>query len=283
MPDATTITQPPSITTTVKIDAPRDTLPLAANDPSRQAAPATPPAGPTPVVAPGATTLPAGSTAPGADAAKAAADAAAAAKAAEAAKTKTPDPAVDPNAPPVRKTLIDETVTAPPEVKKAEAPPVVVDPNAPKYDLKAPEKSLLTADDLKAIENYGREHKLAPEVAQLLVNRESRVVEQVRAATQVEARATLNKMYDDFESQAAKDPDLAGPKFAAAKALANRALVNMPHVTKLLKGSPYGSDPAVLKDLAAIGKLLQEDKPIEGHSHTATDLRSAGERWFGTK
>ena len=282
MPDATTIAPAPGITTTVKIDTPRDTMPLAANDPARLAAPITPPAGPTPVIAP-KDSLPSGITAPGVDAAKVAADAAAAAEAAKTKSTPAADAPADPNKPAARKTLLEDGVTAPPEVKKTDAPAPVIDPNAPKYDLKAPEKSLLTADDLKAIENYGREHKLAPEVAQLLVNRESKVVEQVRAATQVEARATLNKMYDDFEAQAAKDPDLAGPKFAAAKALANRALVNMPHVTKLLKGSPYGSDPAVLKDLAAIGKLLQEDKPIEGASHAGTDLRSPAERWFGTK
>ena len=180
---------------------------------------------------------------------------------------------------PKQLSLLDGDQPAAPPAQPQDAPPAEVT-----YQLKAPEKSPLTGDDLKAIEAFARERKLSPADAQALVERESATITKLQTAQQDKAKKDFDGLWDKFAAETNADPQIGGAKLKETVALANRALAlpGAEGFSKMLKASPWANHAETLKFLAAVGRLTTEDHIASGAPASATVTKSPAQRWFPT-
>lgn len=162
------------------------------------------------------------------------------------------------------------------DVTTEEAKPIETKPDADAeieitYSLKAPEKSALTAEDVKNIEAWAKEKHVSQEVAQAVVERESKLIETVKQASDAAAKAGVEKLYETWAAEAQKDPVIGGAKWAETQANAKRALNIDPDFKALISTSPFGNHPKVLAFLAKVGALTREDSRPNGGSVTTAE------------
>lgn len=167
---------------------------------------------------------------------------------------------------------------AAPEVVPTDAPPSEI-----VYTLKAPEKSALTADDLKAVEAFARERKLSPEAAQAIVDRDAKIAEAHKTKSDAAAQASVDKIQTTWKEQSLQHPSLGGQNWKKTVDLVDRALVDEPELHALLKTSPLRFHPAVVGYLAKQGAKTREDQPPAASSAAATQTKSPSQRWFPKK
>lgn len=148
------------------------------------------------------------------------------------------------------------------------------------YALTAPEKSALTADDVKAVEAFARERKLSPEAAQAIVDRDAKQFDAFKAKHEAAATDGFNKLYDTWAEQSAKDPVIGGAKWKETQSLARRALNIDPDFKALISTSPFGNHPKVLAFLAKVGAMTTETTPPAASSAPPIQDKPAAARWF---
>lgn len=154
----------------------------------------------------------------------------------------------------------DPKATSPtPEPTKVGAKPAV-DAEI-KYELKMPEGSKLGAEHAKQVEAFAKEHKIAPELAQKLLERDH-----AQLQAQIEALHSRSK---EWRASVESDKDLGGQNFNATKEHAYRALQKFDRNGELraeLEATGYGNHPAFVRFVAAIGKAMSEDTIHSGEA-----------------
>lgn len=147
---------------------------------------------------------------------------------------------------------------AAPAPKPEDAAPAVI------YNLKAPDKSSLTAAHLTDIETFAKERKISPEAAQAIVERESKLIDGAITAQNEKARTDLTALTATWKDQARNDPTIGGPKWSDTVKMVDRALVNEPALYDLLKSSGFSHHPVVVAFLARQGAKTVEMAPPTG-------------------
>ncbi len=154
----------------------------------------------------------------------------------------------------------EKTPEAKTEPKKDEKPA------APdKYDLKAPEGSLLAAPHLEKIAAFARERGFSQEQAQAMVEHESAGMKSYIDGQVSEFKKTA---FEDWPKQAEAHPDLGGGdpvKFKESVALANRAFEQFatPELKAICKSEGWGNHPEFVRAWRNVGKAMQDDKFIQ--------------------
>lgn len=158
------------------------------------------------------------------------------------------DPAAKPAAPPSG------------EVK----PPTAEPPKPVVYDLKLPEKSLLTKADVDAMAAHAKEKGLAPEQAQALLNERSQAVAQY---VEVQTKNLAEQSSKVWVEQLRSDKDFGGDKFNQTCELAHRAFTRFADadLVKDVKATGLANHPAFVKAWARVGRAMAEDKIIPGN------------------
>ena len=164
---------------------------------------------------------------------------------------------------------------ATPEVKVEEKKdePKAEEKVAPeKYDLKLAEGSLLDVSALGRIEAFAKQQGLSNEEAQALVDKQ-----QAEVATFVEDRKVM------WHKQASEDKDIGGENFAKNAELAKRAFERVaPEGLKAeMDRTGYGNHPLVLKMFVNLGRMMADDKFVQG-GQAAAASKSAAELLYGT-
>lgn len=152
------------------------------------------------------------------------------------------------------------TTTAEPTTATTAAPATA--PAAPEtpveYAFNLPEGVELDEKGAEGLTALAREHKLAPEAAQKLVD---------LYAERVQAQANAFKdMVTGWETEVKKDPEIGGDKLAATITVAKTAIdkYGSPALLGLLDSSKMGSHPEVIKFLHKVGMTLKEDTVVTG-------------------
>lgn len=141
------------------------------------------------------------------------------------------------------------------------------------YEFKAPEGVTLDAARVAEFTAFAQEHKMAPEVAQKLVD----------MASQAEVSSTQARIAQvtAWADEVKADKALGGDKLPESVATAKKALdLGPPELRDLLNTTGLGNHPAVFKWAHAIGKALSVDRFVAG-SATDGDTRTMAERLYG--
>ena len=139
--------------------------------------------------------------------------------------------------------------------------PKPVDPTAEiKYDLKVPEGSTLGAEDAAAVTAFAKEHKIAPEVAQKLLEREGAVVKSFMDA-QV---ANFDAKKTEWVAALATDKEIGGVNQTASLEAAYKAVQRFgdAELTAELAKTGYGNWPPLVRFAARIGKAMSEGRIV---------------------
>lgn len=181
-------------------------------------------------------------------------------------------------APPVETALGSGEVVKPPETgteaavdpKKDEAPPAEV-----KYEFKdAPE-----GYDTKQLEAFAREHKLSPEAAQKVLEREKAVADSVQGdfAKKFEELTTKGWL-----EELKADKVLGGPKYEESRAQANRAWDTAPvELKKMVTDAKLQNNPIIFRLMHHFGARLKEDTFVGG-TNTAAAI-PVEQKFYGKK
>jgi len=162
-----------------------------------------------------------------------------------------------------------EAEVKPPEVK---APEIKVAPE--KYDLKLGENSVLDASDLERIEAIARQQGLSNEDAQAFVDKQQNDVFKI-----------IEERKEAWHKQASMDKDIGGERFAENAELAKRAFDRVaPEGLKAeMERTGYGNHPLVLKMFVNLGRMMADDKLVQGGSQGGATSKSAAELLYGSK
>lgn len=141
-------------------------------------------------------------------------------------------------------------------------------PKAPeKYELKLPDGSTATAEDVKAFEGWARSLNLTNEQAQAAIEQQHALVEQ---------RLT------EFKEETAADADYGGEKLAETQRLANLVLDKVRpkgHARRdallgILTDSGYINNIEVVSFLADLGRMAGEDTGGGGRGGATKEVRA---------
>jgi len=124
-------------------------------------------------------------------------------------------------------------------------------------ELKLPEGSLLTAEELADISTYAKEKGLSQDVAQELLVRESEVVAEFHAK-QVEQ---FQAKREEWKNQVVADKELGGNNLQKNVELAHRALEKFgsPALKEELEKTGYGNHPEIVRLFSKIGQVMAND------------------------
>lgn len=153
--------------------------------------------------------------------------------------------------------------------------------NKPPVDyenLKLPEGSLLSNDELAAIKKEAKEKGLTLEQAQRAVERTNDY--KSFDAAQKEA---FSKEREKWKNEWKNDPDFGGDKTVESTELAKRAWNRLAdtELKTLADQAGFGDHPAVLRMMARIGKMFSDDTMIRGTVGSPTKPRAPEEILYG--
>ena len=179
----------------------------------------------------------------------------------------------------------------PPVVPPAATPPPVVPPVAPteptkpteptppvvpatpaatpaELDLKLPEGSLLTAEDLASIVKDAKEAGLSKEEAEGVLKEQNQLATNVAGRVQAQVKAQQDKALESakvlWKSEVEKDPVLGGEHIAETALLSSRGYhaLTTPEERKVIEQTGMDFHPLFVKMMAKVGKLLGEDNRL---------------------
>jgi hypothetical protein len=193
-------------------------------------------------------------------------------------------PRVDAPAPDKKDAVVaSEAAPAKPDEKKADdktTEAAVEKPAAPeKYDLKMPESSKLSQDQIDKIAAIAREQGLSNEAAQKLVNEQHEVVSGFEASLQSNFKETV----EEWKAQAAKDTEYGGAEFTRNVELAKRVVsrYGSDEFVKALDESGFGNHPELLRVFVRIGNAMGEDRLVTSSASSASSGRSLEDVFYG--
>jgi hypothetical protein len=162
-----------------------------------------------------------------------------------------------------RSLLADEPVVAGAPPATAAAPEA--------WGLKAPEKSLLTADDLTGIEKWAKDSGFSKEQAQKYVERESAGRAANAEAAKTQQDTAYKALYTTWGDDLKADKEFGGEKLPETLAAAKKALrvFASPEERAFLDSTPFGNNPILVRILARAGAKISEDSFVAGAGNPA--------------
>lgn len=153
------------------------------------------------------------------------------------------------------------------EVKAEEAKTETKQELPEKYDLKLPEGSMFSADEILAIEGEARELGLNQEKAQKLLESRNEDRAKYREGQQQVLADTVKAWADALPS----DPEIAGKdgtEYAANVARAKQALnkFGSPKLKEELNKTGLGNHPELVRLFVRVGKAMKEDNFHTGNT-----------------
>lgn len=144
-----------------------------------------------------------------------------------------------------------ESTPAPKPEARAPAPSAL--------EIKLPEKTLLAASAVEAAKAFATQHKLAPEVAQAVLDRESAAVQS--HVDQVQAQ-WKHRMDVEWAQLIDADPEIGGAKKAEADSNVTAFLSKFgtPEFAKIIEASGWLKNPEVRRIFSRVGAAGREDK-----------------------
>jgi hypothetical protein len=126
--------------------------------------------------------------------------------------------------------------------------------------LTAPEKSPLTADDVKAVTELAKANKWTKEQAQAALETQHKTVLAVQARQEAKLKADYNAMYDTYAGEIKADKVYGGDKLPETLAAAKRTLRAFVSAEDraVLEATPFGNHPILIRILAKVGAQLGE-------------------------
>jgi hypothetical protein len=126
-------------------------------------------------------------------------------------------------------------------------------------DFTLPEGMILNEGLLEQAAPLFKELGLNQEQAQKLVDFQAQQVE----ASQQGQMDSFNQLKNDWVEQAKKDPDIGGDKFDETVGVAKQAIAKFGNegLNKLLNDFGMGNHPEIIRFMAKVGRLTQEDNP----------------------
>lgn len=171
----------------------------------------------------------------------------------------------------------------PPKPEQAPAAATTTPPAGEKpstdYELKLPEGSLLSQDELDSIQKQAKESSWTQAQAEGILTVRNDAVKSYVSRQQ----SALQKARDDWKSACATDPVIGGPKFAENAELAKRAWARLadPELKELAEKTGFGNHPSVLRTFVAIGRMFAEDQMVRGTAGAPPKERSHAAILFG--
>ena len=142
------------------------------------------------------------------------------------------------------------------------------------YEFKAPEGVMLDEARVAEFTAFAQEHKLAPEVAQKLVDMAAQA-----EVSSMQARVAQATAWAD---EVRADKTLGGDKLPESVATAKKALdLGPPELRDLLNTTGLGNHPAVFQWAHSVGKALSVDRFVAG-SATDGDTKTMADRLYST-
>lgn len=192
--------------------------------------------------------------------------------------TPAPAPGTPPLAP------VTPPVTPPAEPKpptEPAKPPVPVTPAAvpTDYDLKLPEGSLLSPEDLAATLKESKDAGLTKEQAEAKLLTKNEAVKGFNDRQQ----QVVQQAREEWKSECAKDSEFGGESFPQNMELAKRAWDKLasPKLKDMAERTGFGNHPEVVRMMVRVGKMFSEDKIIRGATGSAPDKRAPEDILFG--
>lgn len=125
------------------------------------------------------------------------------------------------------------------------------------WELKAPEGSTLSTDEVKAAEKFAKDNGLTQAQAEKILARDI----ESRTAAQTARQAEATAANDTWLKETQADPDIGGAKLPQTVANVRKALtaIYSPEERALIEKSPFINNRIFVKALNAIGAARAED------------------------
>ncbi len=144
----------------------------------------------------------------------------------------------------------------------------------PVYALKAPEGVEVAKATIDEVTAFAKEHKIAPEVAQKLLEREASARTAITESAQAALRETAEKVWPE---QCKADKEIGGAKFVENMAHAKAAIdgLGSPELKKALNETGLGNHPELVRFCVKVGKMMADDKIIPAGNAAKGEVRLA--------
>jgi hypothetical protein len=129
-----------------------------------------------------------------------------------------------------------------------------------KYELKAPEKSPLTPEAIKRVEEYAKANKLTQDEAQRELIRENDSVKRLQEGVNEAMKQQVDRWINEVKS----DPEIGGENYTRTvqRAQLGVAKVGNAKLIDRLNKSGLGNDPELVRAFAKVGALFEDDKAV---------------------
>jgi len=146
---------------------------------------------------------------------------------------------------------------------------------------KGPNDVELDQETLGEFTTLAKELDLSQEQAQSLVDLQAKYFERMQGVQDQEHKALIQSWREQVE----RDPEIGGAKLKETQSAAQRALQRFgdKELKALLDESGLGNHPSLVKALARIGKLTDEDRLVEGSPPGKSKPGNLAEALYGKK
>ena len=175
------------------------------------------------------------------------------------------------------------TETKPPTEKATEPAKPAAEAKPVEYDLKLPENSPLTKEDLDARAKSAKERGLTKEQAEAELKTENDVAVRTMARFQEQQNQTVKAEQVKWVDSIKNDPELGGDRYNQTVAEASRAFkaTASPELQEIIRKSGLGNHPEYVRQMAKIGRMMAEDTVVPGRSGGVSQPKSTAEEWYG--
>lgn len=151
------------------------------------------------------------------------------------------------------------------------------------YDLKLPENSALTKEDLDALSKQAKEQGLTKEQAEARLKTENDVAVRTMTRFQQQQATTVKTEQAKWVDLIKNDSELGGDKYNQTVAEASRAFkaTASPELQKIIRDSGLGNHPEYVRQMARIGRMMAEDTVIVGRSGGVSRDKPTAEALYG--
>lgn len=147
-----------------------------------------------------------------------------------------------------------------------------------KYELKLPENSLLTADDLEEVSHFAKEHKMTQEEADKVLNNRNAFAASFwdRKTKELDQEARI------WAEAVKNDKEVGLDKFNESMELTRRFIEHYgdEDFVKVMKDNPLANYPGFVRMLVRASRDIGEGKFIQGQQTPAKDTRTLAERMY---
>lgn len=158
-----------------------------------------------------------------------------------------------------------------------------------KFDLKIPEKAIISQDHVERIAAFAKEHGLTNDKAQAILERDNQLLAEDRARMLKEQETSMSKMQEGWLTTAKADKEFGGEQFDKNIELARRVLgkYGTPEFNAILtdpKQGMFGNHPELVRVLVRIGKAMGEDSFVNpGANGGNKNSESFADKFYGKK